>query len=140
MNAAKRGRRFVAVAMLGFVLQISMLMLLARVVGLPDGWATLAAVAAAIVHNYFWHVRWTWADRSGGGLLAHTVQFVRFAGVAGAMCITANVAITAIGAEWLKLPLPVANLIAVALFGTANYAALNRIVFAERRGHTGDRV
>ena len=54
---------FAAVGVFGFVLQITAIASL-----LSAGWSYLAATAAgvelAVLHNFWWHERWTWRDRT----------------------------------------------------------------------------
>src|SRR5436190_21825889 len=76
----------------GFVLQALMLQVLVAA-GLPYLLATALAVEGAILHNFVWHERWTWADRvvtHGAGLKGRhydvpsrhgrLVRFARFNG------------------------------------------------------------
>jgi len=54
---------FFAIGVAGFVLQIVLLHWLSSGWHWPYVLATLVAVESAILHNFFWHERWTWADR-----------------------------------------------------------------------------
>ena len=58
--------RFNAVGVLGFAVQLAVLALLVHG-GVHYLAATAIAVEAAILHNFLWHERWTWADRPGRG-------------------------------------------------------------------------
>ena len=58
--------RFNAVGLAGFGVQLAILELLLRGCGLGYMAASMLAVEAAILHNYFWHRRWTWAVRPSG--------------------------------------------------------------------------
>ncbi|MBZ5515825.1 MAG: GtrA family protein [Acidobacteriia bacterium] len=60
-----RWLRFNAVGAMGAALQLALLALLVHVVGMHYLWATALSVEAAILHNFLWHRRWTWADRRG---------------------------------------------------------------------------
>ena len=58
---------------------------------LPDLVATLAAVSAAIVHNFVWHLRWTWRDRRFRRIAACSPPSARFALANGAVSLVGNV-------------------------------------------------
>ena len=56
---------FALVGCAGFVVQLSALEALTVGLGVPHLLATAGAVEVAILHNFAWHERWTWADRTG---------------------------------------------------------------------------
>ena len=66
----RRISRFVTVGAIGFVLQLGALALLTQAVRWPYEPATALAVALAVLHNFWWHERWTWRDRTATGGLA----------------------------------------------------------------------
>ena len=63
----KRWLRFNAIGIAGAAVQLTALKLLS-VVGVHYLIATALAVEAAVLHNFFWHCRWTWKE-TGGSLL-----------------------------------------------------------------------
>ena len=71
-----RWLKFNAVGLMGVGVQLAMLVVLAsglRIDYLP---ATALAVETAILHNFLWHERYTWADRTqiaAGGWLRRLV-------------------------------------------------------------------
>jgi putative flippase GtrA len=56
--------RFITVGALGFAVQIAAFAILTSVGQWPWLPATIVAVELAVVHNFLWHDRWTWRDRS----------------------------------------------------------------------------
>ncbi|PYR16581.1 MAG: hypothetical protein DMF94_27475 [Acidobacteria bacterium] len=63
-NRMPRQGVFMAVGGLGFLVQLAAL---AALMSLADwSWlpATLVSVELAVVHNFFWHERWTWCNRT----------------------------------------------------------------------------
>ena len=63
------GRRFVPFAVVGaggFAVQMIAFELLTHA-GWPLMLATAASVETAVAHNFAWHERWTWRDRTEGG-------------------------------------------------------------------------
>jgi putative flippase GtrA len=118
---------FALVGALGFVCQIGVLHLLTSA-GLPVGPSTALAVLAAIVTNFVWHRRWTWADRSQAAQ-SIPAQFLRFAGLNGAVSLAGNVVITA-GLASAGAPVVGANVIAVVACSAVNFVLADRVVFA----------
>ena len=87
--------------------------------------ATALAVEAAVLHNYFWHVKWTWAGRRGSLLRFHLAN--------GLVSIASNLLLMRIftgGFGWPVLP---ANLLAIALTSVLNFVVGDRWVFPDPR-------
>ena len=100
--------------------------------------ATALAVEAAIVHNFVWHERWTWADRRtasrAAGLKktmshARLARFVRFNGATALVSIGGNVVLMALLVGVWGLPLLVGMALAVAATSVVNFACADRLVF-----------
>ena len=126
-----RFSRFVAVGAAGFAVQIGVLMLLTVFADWPYQLATTAAVEAAVLHNYCWHERWTWGDRTASGreLLG---RIVRYQLTTGATSIVGNLLVTAAAVEILGLETILANTIAVVAMSVANFTVSDRWVFTRR--------
>ena len=143
-----RAGRFVWVGTGGFVLQVVMLHALAAA-GLPYALATAVAVEGAILHNFFWHERWTWVDRTPAGAadlkvlsserqdrsharLDRLRRLIRFNGSTALISIGGNVALMALFVGRLHLPLIPANLLAVLTLSVLNFVSADRLVFATK--------
>ena len=63
-SIGRRWTMFNAVGIAGLVFQLVCLAILRDVVGLHYLVAATVAIELTILHNFWWHVRWTWADRS----------------------------------------------------------------------------
>jgi len=139
-----RTARFAWVGVGGFVVQSLALQALATV-GLPYPLATAVAVEVAILHNFLWHARWTWADRLvplEAGLKACSYEsacshvrlnrFLRFNGATALISIAGNVALMAVFVGWLHWPLLLANLLAVLALSVLNFLSADRLVFTGR--------
>ena len=124
-----RAARFVSVGAGGFVVQVVTLHALAAA-GLPYPFATGLAVEAAILHNFLWHERWTWADRAGSD--GRVRRLIRFNGSTALVSIGGNVALMAVFVGWLHLPLMPANLLAVLTLSVLNFLSADRLVFATK--------
>jgi putative flippase GtrA len=130
-SSLARWLRFNAVGAAGIAVQAGVLVLLVRVAGLHYLIATGLAVEAAVLHNFFWHCRWTWADRPASGAAANLRNLARFHATTGLCSIAGNLLVMGllVGAAGLD-PLP-ANAIALALCSVANYLLADRLVFRE---------
>jgi putative flippase GtrA len=123
-----RAARFFWVGAAGFVVQIVTLHALAAA-GLPYPFATALAVEAAILHNFLWHERWTWADRSSS---ERWQRLIRFNGSTALISIGGNVALMALFVGRLQLPLMPATLLAVLTLSVLNFLSADRLVFATK--------
>jgi putative flippase GtrA len=126
-----RAGRFVGVGAGGFVVQGLVLHVLTAA-GLPYLLATAVAVEAAILHNFLWHERWTWADRPADGRL---VRLARFNGWTALISIGGNVALMGLLVGRLHLPLLAANPLTVLTLSVLNFLSADRLVFATKLTH-----
>jgi len=125
----RRVTAFLAVGAMGFGVQMLILQWMLAAWRWPYPVATLVAVEAALLHNFVWHERWTWADRaepSGGWVL----RLVRFHLGSGITSLAGNVLLTAAFVELLDVPPLLANVGAVAATSLANYLVADRWVFS----------
>lgn len=129
MKALIRWGKFNLVGAMGMGLQLGSLAVL-------NGWmpghylcASAAAVELAVLHNFLWHVRYTWTDRCGGadGLR----PFVRFQLSNGLVSLVGNVVIMWLLVQKMQLPLVVSNLVAIVCCSLVNFCLGDRWVFAE---------
>lgn len=131
--SASRVFRWLWVSTLGLGLQMAILALLCRVVGLPVAVATSIAVCCAVLHNFLWHERWTWADRTTPTAVSRLRRFKRFCGLGVLSGLAGTVSLTAVGFHLLGLPLPLANLVAVVSLGVFNLFGAERWIFVDDR-------
>jgi dolichol-phosphate mannosyltransferase len=128
-----RPARYTLVGVLGFIVQTAALWFLIRQAGLSTLAATLLATELAVLHNFAWHVRVTWADRPAGGTgtAARLLKFnVANGGISLAGAAVLMPLLTAVwGVHYLA-----ANLITVLACSTVNYLAGDRWVFAGQHG------
>jgi putative flippase GtrA len=112
--------RFNAVGIGGAALQLASLWFLTRF-GVQYLWATALAVEAALLHNFFWHTRWTWKGREASLFRFHLAN--------GVMSIVSNLIWMRIFTGWLGVPAVPANLLAITLTSLANFVLGDRWVF-----------
>jgi len=119
---------FVVVGIAGYAVQTAVLWLLVGRLGLPVVPATLVATEAAVLHNFVWHLRWTWADRpTGPG--AMVMRLLRFNLANGGVSLAGGAALMALLVETFGMHYLVANLATVVTCGVVNYLASDRWVF-----------
>jgi putative flippase GtrA len=118
--------KFGAVGAGGIIVQAATLAVLLRFAPAHYLMATALAVEAAILHNFAWHRRWTWADRPGtGGILA----LLRFNATNGATSLAGNLVLMFVFVGVFKVNPFVANLITIAICSLINFALADRFVF-----------
>ena len=106
--------------MIGAVVQLSVLAALTWL-GVNYLIATALAVECAVLHNYVWHVRWTWKGRAGSLWRFHLAN--------GLVSIVLNLIWMRVFTGWLGIPAVAANLLAIALTSIVNFALGDRWVF-----------
>jgi putative flippase GtrA len=133
VGTGRRFARFNVVGAMGIVVQLGILELLRRA-GADYLLATVLAVEAAVVHNFIWHERYTWRDRTGGLRSELLARLVRFHLTNGAVSLVGN----ALAMRWLvgELHFPVipANLVAITACCVLNFLLSDRVVFTRCEG------
>src|SRR5688572_18803481 len=135
MSSLLRWLRFNGVGVAGAVVQLAVLSALTKGLELPVALATAAAVEAAILHNFFWHQRWTWRDRPTAGARETLARLGRFHAVNGLVSLAGNVIITTVLVRAGMDPIA-ANIFAILACSLVNYAAGNAYVFRARTSAT----
>jgi dolichol-phosphate mannosyltransferase len=119
---------FVVVGIIGYVVQTVVLWLLVGRLGMAVVPATLLATEAAVLHNFLWHLGWTWADRPAGPR-AIAGRLIRFNLSNGGFSLVGGVAIMALLVDALGVHYLVANLAAVLVVSVVNFLSSDRFVF-----------
>lgn len=127
-STASRGVLFAVVGLIGYAVQTAVLWLLVSRAGLSVVPATLLATEAAVLHNFLWHLRWTWSDRPAGpGGVA--VRLLRFNVSNGGFSLVGGAALMALLVDALGMHYLAANVVAVLACSVANYVTSDRWVF-----------
>lgn len=127
--------RFNGVGVAGFLLQLAVLAALLRA-DVHYLLATALAVEAAVLHNFFWHERWTWADRPAGGR-ARLIRLARFHALNGTVSLVGNLLLMRLFVGTFGIPAIPANLLSVLSCAAINYFGSDRIVFDARDASRG---
>jgi putative flippase GtrA len=129
-RTALRWLKFNAVGALGIGVQLAVLF------GLKSGFhlsyllATALSVEAAVVHNFLWHERYTWADRVQPSWGSSLPRLLRFNMSNGGVSIVGNLALMRVMVGFGHMNYLVANGIAIALCSMVNFLVSEEWVFA----------
>ncbi|MBZ5624033.1 MAG: GtrA family protein [Acidobacteriia bacterium] len=128
---AVRWLKFNFVGGLGIAVQMGCFALLFSGLGVRYMVATPLAVEAAVLHNFVWHERFTWKDRTGEAGRARDVamRLLRFHAGNGAVSILGNVALMRVLVGVLHLNAYVASGASIAICSLLNFAASEWFVF-----------
>src|SRR5437867_7819832 len=120
--------KFNAVGLIGIGVQLATLTLLKSGFGLNYLSATVVAVEIAVLHNFVWHERWTWIERTkqAGGMLG---RLARFHITNATISIAGNLVLMWFFVSRLHLHYFLANIIAVGTCSLLNFLASDRLVF-----------
>ena len=120
---------FNSVGVMGFLVQMSTLFVLVSFAGLHYLPATALAVEAAVLHNFLWHEKWTWADRTAASRNGRLRRLVYFHLANGLVSIVGNVLLMRFFVGTLEMHYLPANVIAIAMCAMLNFLAGDRLVF-----------
>jgi putative flippase GtrA len=124
-----RWLKFNLVGGIGIAVQLGALVFLRSVLHLDTLLATGLAVETAVIHNFLWHERYTWADRPATGAFQSLARLVTFNASNGAVSLVGNLVIMRALVGGLGMNYVVANLIAVAACSAVNFLLSDRLVF-----------
>lgn len=128
MTATVRVGRFTVVAALGMAVQLSVVTLLVRVFAADPTAATIAGVSCAVLHNFAWHLRWTWRDRMTAGA-SRLAALARFTSANGAVSLAGSAVMIPILTGPIGLAAVTANLVTIGTCGGVNYWLGDRVCF-----------
>lgn len=119
MNLFVRWCRFNAVGVMGMAVQLTVLAILNRWTGGHYLLSTVGALEVTLVHNFFWHLRYTWPDRRTASSVME--QFAKFHLANGMISLVGNLALM----QWLvagaQMSALAANGIAILVCSVANF-------------------
>ncbi len=134
MKTLLRWLKFNAIGIAGVGVQLWFLHLLVRAdVGYLA--ATALAVEAAVLHNFAWHQRYTWADRPADDINAVMARLIRFHVSNGSVSIVGNVLLMHWLVGGLHVQLLPANFAAILICSLINFVLGDRFVFRQNACH-----
>lgn len=122
--------KFNVVGWVGALVQIAVLALLVDL-RLDYLLATLLAVEAAVLHNFAWHEKWTWAGSGRSGIPALLNRLVRFHLANGLISIAGNLLLMGILVGHAHLPAVAANLCSILACSSLNFLLSHFWVFRQ---------
>jgi len=134
-RAAGRARfaKFNAIGLLGAGFQVLLTEVLVRCFHIGEA-AAPAAVEAALLHNFFWHERFTWSDRGCGSVRRSVIRLLRFHAGNGLVSIAGNTLLMYVLREKLQLPALPSAVVAIALCAPANFLLAEQWVYNDVSG------
>lgn len=130
MNTFIRWGKFNLVGAMGMVVQLTALALLNRWAPGHYLYASAAAVELTLLHNFVWHLHYTWHDRRDDSALL--TQFVRFHLSNGLVSLLGNLALMRLLVQEVHLPVLISNCIAILCCSIVNFCLGNDWVFAAK--------
>jgi putative flippase GtrA len=112
------------------VVQLAALALFSRLMAGHYLYASAAAVELAVLHNFVWHVLYTWRDRRDGSALLS--RLMRFHLSNGLVSIVGNLVLMRVLVHEIHLPLLLSNGIAILCCSVVNFCLGNSWAFAVR--------
>ncbi len=129
----RRCFKFNLVGAIGIAVQMLALLIFKSAAHLDYLLATALAVELAVIHNFLWHERYTWADRAQTSWSQSCARLLRFNFTTGTISILGNLFLmkVLVGLEHLNYLL--ANAVAIALCSIANFLVSDAWVFSQAR-------
>lgn len=125
-QAGVRWLKFNAVGAGGVAVQLATLAVLRSGLRVDYLVATALAVEAAVIHNYFWHERFTWVDRVAGSSLP---RFAKFNLTTGMFSIVGNVVLMRGFGAGAHMNYLLANVLTIATCSLLNFLVSDWFVF-----------
>jgi putative flippase GtrA len=95
--------------------------------------ATIAALELTLLHNFVWHLHYTWRDENQGRCNSTLTQLLRFHLSNGLISFIGNLVLMRLLVSQAHLPILAANCIAIACCSLANFCISHKWVFATTR-------
>ena len=131
MNTFIRWGKFNLVGAMGMVVQLTALAIFNRCLPGHYLYATAAAIELTLLHNFVWHLHFTWRDRRDSS--AVSTQLLRFHLCNGLVSMLGNLALMRVLVHGAHLPVLFANAIAILCCSILNFCLGNTWAFASRR-------
>jgi len=121
--------KFNAVGGIGIGVQLAALAIFRSWMKLDYLLATGLAVEIAVIHNFFWHARFTWADRPAPRLVHLLLRLAKFNASNGAVSMVGNLVLMRVLVGEVKLNCVASNVIAIVICSLVNFRLGDRFVF-----------
>jgi putative flippase GtrA len=135
MSPLQRWAKFNLVGAIGMAVQLAALALFNRWMSGHYLFASAAAIELTLLHNFLWHVHYTWRDRRDSA--SRLRQLARFHLANGLISMLGNLTLTHLLIHSAHLPLLISNGIAILCCSMANFCLSNIWAFAEDGQYSG---
>lgn len=119
MTLLVRLGKFNLVGAMGMGVQLALLALFNHLVPGHYLWATSVALEIAVIHNFCWHMHFTWKDRGVGS--DWMTQCLRFHLSNGLVSLIGNLILMRLLVQNAHMPVLFANVIAIGCCAVANF-------------------
>lgn len=130
MNPLTRFLHFNLVGLFGIAVQLTTLALLNRTIPTHYLLTSTLAIELTLLHNFAWHIRYTWPQASPHSTLS---RLLRFHLSNGLISLLGNLALMPLFIKTAHTPIVLANALTIACCGLANFVLAHRFVFAHHR-------
>lgn len=124
-----RWMKFNTVGGIGIFVQLASLAVLRSWLKADYLLATGIAVEIAVIHNFLWHERFTWADRPASRPLHSLVRLGKFNASNGAVSIGGNLLLMRLLVGELRFNYIASNVVAIIVCSFVNFLLGDRFVF-----------
>jgi putative flippase GtrA len=124
-----RWLKFNAVGGVGIVVQLTALSVFRSWLKLDYLLATGLAVEIAVIHNFLWHERYTWADRPAKRPGQSLLRLAKFNASNGAVSMVGNLGLMRLLVGEVRFNYVVSNLVAIVVCSLVNFLLSDRFVF-----------
>ena len=131
MSPLVRWAKFNAVGVMGMAVQLGALAVLNKLWRGHYLLASALALEITLLHNFVWHVRYTWRDRRADG--SRLGQLMRFQLSNGMVSMIGNLVLMRLLVQEARMPVLAANAVAIVCCSVANYCLGDRWAFAKGR-------
>ena len=121
--------KFNAVGAMGIIVQLTALVIFRSGLKLNYLVATALAVETAVLHNFIWHERWTWVERTRLSRSAIFSRLLRFNCTTGVISILGNLLFMRVFVGWVHLPYIIGNMLSIASCSLLNFIVSDQLVF-----------
>ncbi len=128
-RAIRRWLKFNIVGGIGIGVQLAALAIFRSLLHLDYLLATVLAVESAVLHNFVWHERFTWADRPALRLTGSLIRLARFNASNGLTSILGNLLLMRWLVGGMQMNYFAANVIAIAACSLVNFLLSDCFVF-----------
>lgn len=137
MNPLTRFLRFNLVGILGIVTQLTTLFVLNH--AFPHHYlvSSTIAVELTLLHNFIWHLHYTWPAESQRRTREALTQLLRFHLSNGLISLLGNLVLMRLFVHSTHMPVLLANTFTIACCGLANFLLAHHWVFSRATQSTG---